>query len=106
MAHPQAFRGVPATRAVKQEKPAFPVRQIPAVQRLNPRFGPLNQRRIPGQDLLRRIPEIRQQGEVKVLIPVREVVNLQGLDQAVDVVQAREHRGDDHHGAALRSDAL
>ena len=57
------------------------------------------------QSLLRRVAEIRQQGEVKVRIPIREMMNLQGLDQAINAFQAREHRGHDHHRAAIGSDA-
>ena len=57
------------------------------------------------QSLLRGVAEIRQQGEVKVRIPIGQMVNLQGLDEAINPCQAREHRGNDHHRAALGSDA-
>ncbi len=35
------------------------------------------------QNLLGRVAEIRQQGEVQMLVPVRQMMNLQGLDQAI-----------------------
>ena len=38
-------------------------------------------------------------------IPIREMMNLQGLDEAINAFQAREHRGNDHHRAAIRRDA-
>ena len=53
----------------------------------------------------RRVAEIRQQREVQMLIPVREVMNLQGLDQAIHARHAREHRGHDDHRAAIRRNA-
>ena len=99
--HPQAFSGVPAARAVKQEEEVLSVGGIFPVQHLDAGPRPLKQHLISRQNLLRRVAEIRQQGEVKVLIPIREMMNLQGLDQAINAFQAREHRGNDHHRAAI-----
>ena len=45
------------------------------------------------------------QGEVKVRISIREMVNLQCLDEAINAFQTREHRGNDHHRSAIGSDA-
>ena len=103
--HPHAFSGVPAARAVKQEKEVLSVGAIFAVQHLDPGPRPLQQHLISRQNLLRCVAEIRQQGEVKVPVPIREVMNLQGLDEAIDALQAREHRGNDHHRAAIGRDA-
>jgi hypothetical protein len=86
---------------VQQEKRSCPADGILAVQHLDSGPRPLQQRLIAGQRLLRRVAEIREQGEVQVRIPIGEMMNLQGLDEPVDALQAGEHRGHDHHRAAI-----
>src|SRR5437667_4974141 len=42
---------------------------------------------------------------MKVLVPIREMMNLERFDKPIDAFQTGEHGGNDHHGAAIRSDA-
>ena len=42
---------------------------------------------------------------MKVRISIREMMNLQCPDEAINAFQTREHRGNDHHRAAIRSNA-
>ena len=42
------------------------------------------------------VPEISQQTEVQVLVPICQKTNFKRLDQVLDVFSAREH-GRDHH---------
>ena len=79
--HPNALAGIPSSRPVEQEKHRVASGRIPQVQHLHP--GPRTEHEgfVPGHDLRARIAEVGQQGEVQVLVPVREMVDLQGLDQ-------------------------
>ncbi len=68
---------------MKQEKEILAVGSILSIQQLNANPCSLNQNIITRQNLRRCITEIRQQGEVKMLVPVRQMMNLQSLDQAI-----------------------
>ena len=66
----------------------MPVGRIFAVQHLDSGPRPLKQRLVFRQGLLRRVAEIGQQSEVKVRIPIREMMNLQSLDEPIDAFQS------------------
>ena len=51
------------------------------IQQLDTGPYSLYQRLIAGQTFLRRVPEICKQREVKIPIAIREIVNLQSLDE-------------------------
>jgi len=90
---------------MKQEKQGGILGRILLVQHLNPGPRSLEQRLISRQDLLRCVAEIRQQSEVKARVSIGEMMNLQCLDETIYSCQARKHRGNDHHCAAIRSNA-
>src|ERR1035437_539132 len=70
-----------------------PVGWILVVQHLDSSPRPLKQHLISGQNLLRCVAEIRKQGEVKVLISIGEMRDLQCLAEAINAFQACEHGG-------------
>ena len=61
---------------MKQEKEGPILGRILLVQPLDSGPRPLQQQFVSRQDLFRRIAEISQQSEVKMLIPIREMVKL------------------------------
>ncbi len=90
---------------MKQKEKSLVRGWIFMVQHLDTGYRPLKQYLILGQNLLRRVAKIRQQGEVQVLIPIREMMDFQSLDQAINPGQAREHGGNHHHSPAIGRDA-
>ena len=103
--HPKAFAGVPAARAMKQEKQVLPDGRVFAVQLFDSGPRPLQQQIVSRQGLGGCVAKICQQGEVKMLIPVGKMMNLQCLDEAIHAIQTGEHGGNGHDRAAVRRDA-
>src|SRR5258708_26869804 len=88
---------------MKQEKERVVFGRIFLVQQLNSRPSPLQQQFISRQDLFPCVAEIRKESEVKVRIPIRDMIDLQIVKKAINVLQTREHRGDDDHRAEIWS---
>ena len=72
------------------------------IQLFDPLPGQPQQRLVLRKGFLPCVPEIRQQTEVQVLVPIRQKPNFQRLDQILDVLRAREHRRDHGQGAQFR----
>ena len=80
VAHPQPFAGVPAAWPVKQKEEIMVCSGILRIQHLDSGPRPLLQHVVSRQHRLGGIAEIRQQREVKVMVPVGEMMDLQCLD--------------------------
>ena len=106
IAHPDAFAFVPPARPVKQEKQRRAVSGILPVQLFDPLPGPFQQGSVFRSDLGQGITEIRQQGKMKMGVPVGEMMDFQTPDQAVDLIQAGQHGGHHHHGPVLGRNAF
>ena len=104
--HPAVFAGVPAAWAVKQEEPVVVGGLVLAVEHSDSGASPLDQLLIFRQMLRPGVAEIGEQREVQVLVPIGQIMNLQGFDQAIRAGHARQHGGNDHHRAATRRDAV
>ena len=87
---------------MKKEERVALCAPVLVVQLFDPLPGQPHQLLVPGDRLLARIQEIRQQAEVQVLIPIRKEPDFQGFDQGLDAAGAREHRRDHHQGARFR----
>ena len=78
---------------MEEEKEIVAARGIAAVKRFDPGSRPFEQSRVLRQSLRRRVAEIRQQGEMQVLIPIREMMNLQRLEPGFQPFEAGENVG-------------
>jgi hypothetical protein len=97
-AHPRALVWIPVSWAMQEEEGS---RRVLAVERLDPFARETQQGLILGQRLGRGILEIGQQGEVQLLVAVREERDLERLQQGLDARCAAEHRR--HHGERARA---
>jgi hypothetical protein len=106
VAHPPALRLVPAPGPVEQvEEPALR-RPVLGVEPGYPHLKPLAQRRVARERLGVRVREIRQQREMKVVVAVREVMDLDRLEQVVNGVGIRDEGGHRHERGGVGLDAL
>ena len=81
VAHPQFFAGVPEARAMKQKKDIGAFGLIAAVEGLDSLPDALKQNVILRHDLVGRIAKIRQEREVQMRIAIREIVDLESLEE-------------------------
>ncbi len=87
VAHPDPLPGIPSARAMKEEKRvAFCIRVL-FIQLFDPLPGQPQQRLVLRNRFLERIPEIRQQAEVQVVVPIGQEPDFQRLDQILDVLE-------------------
>jgi hypothetical protein len=91
---------------VKEEERVAPFTPVLFIQPFDPLPGQPQQRLVLRNRFLARVPEIRQQAEVQVVVPICQEPDLQGLDQVLDVAGARKHRRDHHQGARFRRDSF
>ena len=84
VAHPQALAIVPEAGPVDQVELVLRRGQVFPIEHLDSRPGPAQERAVTRKLLRRRIPEVREEREMEVVIAVRQVVDLQGLDEPVD----------------------
>ena len=66
------------------EKKILTVGNILSIQQLDSNPCPLQQNFISRQNLRRCVAEIRQQCEVKMVIPVREMMNFQSREETIN----------------------
>ena len=91
VAHPDAFARVPAARPMEKEKEIAPTAGVLAIQRFDPGLRALQQQRSSsGKFSSRRIRPVGQEGEVQMRIAIREMMNLQRLEQVIDVFRASQ----------------
>ena len=78
--HPQALLRIPTARAVKQKEACATVGLVPRIQICDSLYRQIQQRFILRLHFLGGVSKIRQQGEVHVLVPIRQEPYLQLLD--------------------------
>ena len=107
--HPHPLLGIPAARAVKQEKSiafdaAFGI-PVLFIQLLDPVARQQQQRLVLRQRFVLRVAKIGQQAKLQALIPVRQEPDFKRLDQMLDVLRACEHGRNHNQRAAVRRNA-
>ena len=91
---------------MEQEEDVRAAVAIPLVQVRDPLDGIVDQAFILRHRLLGGVGKVREQGESKVRVGVRQVVELQPLQKRRGTCRARQHRWDDHEGRVLGRDPI
>jgi hypothetical protein len=96
---PRVLAFVPLARAVEQEESVGLLWTEPGIERFDPRSCPLEHRLVAGRINRARVGEIAQDRDVHAGVEISEGEHLHVFEQAVDTLDAGQHRGDNHHRA-------
>ena len=101
--HPYALALVDAAAPVEQIERAGRRRPIgiAGVQGLDAFHGPRQERVVTLHLFTGRVPKIADEDEGQAGIAIGEEANLHGLEQVIDLVRIRQHRGHGDHGPVL-----
>ena len=99
VSHPHPLNRIPHPGSVKQIEDTGTILPVGLVERLDSCVRVREQRPIIWQSALGRVMEIRQQGKEQIGITITQIANLQGFYEFINLAQAAQQGGDNHHGA-------
>jgi hypothetical protein len=103
--HPPVLLRVPQPRPMEQEESVIASLAQARVEGFDPLAGGVEQLGVPGGLGRRRVDEVAEDREVDVGIHVADRLHLEVLEKPLDVLRARQQRGDDDHRPAFGRDA-
>ena len=106
--HPYALARVEAAAPVEEIERSGRRRPVgmAGVQGLDAFHGPRQERVVALHLFTGRVPKIADEDEGQAGIAIGEEANLHGLEQVIDLVRIRQHRGHGDHGPVLGGNAL